>query len=201
MFSYDSKNYHVWSYRQYLVRKFPQHLYTTTELASIEDLIAADVRNNSAWSHRFFLVFSDPSYCTPAPPKEGGMGGAGLAGTRANERDEGVPKAVLDREVDFSKGAIRKAPQNESPWNYLRGVIRKGGIPLKDLEGFAGEFVHLGDGDGKEVVKSSHALDFLADVWSDGGETVKADRAWELLATKYDRIRKAYWEWKREVAT
>lgn len=54
------------------------------------------------------------------------------------------------------------------------------------------------DGDGKEVVKSSHALDFLADCWAAKGELVSADRALRLLGDRYDRIRRNYWEWRRE---
>jgi protein farnesyltransferase/geranylgeranyltransferase type-1 subunit alpha len=54
MFERDSKNYHVWSYRQWLVRRFD---LWDTELPDVEELIDEDVRNNSAWNHRYFLVF------------------------------------------------------------------------------------------------------------------------------------------------
>jgi hypothetical protein len=55
MLEQDSKNYHVWSYRQWLVKRFdlfdkPEELEWTAEM--IED----DVRNNSAWNHRYYLV-------------------------------------------------------------------------------------------------------------------------------------------------
>ncbi|KAA8575228.1 hypothetical protein EYC84_004419 [Monilinia fructicola] len=59
-------------------------------------------------------------------------------------------------------------------------------------------FVTLGDVDGKgEDIRSSHALDFLADVWGEKGENEKADKALELLGDKYDKIRKNYWDWRR----
>lgn len=54
MFELDAKNYHVWSYRQWLVRRF--ELWDEGELEATEKLIQEDVRNNSAWNHRFFLV-------------------------------------------------------------------------------------------------------------------------------------------------
>ena len=54
MFQQDSKNYHVWSYRQWLVRHFD---LWDTELPDVEELIDEDVRNNSAWNHRYFVVF------------------------------------------------------------------------------------------------------------------------------------------------
>jgi len=54
MFEHDSKNYHVWSYRQWLVKRFA--LWDAGELEAIEDLLEKDVRNNSAWNHRYFVV-------------------------------------------------------------------------------------------------------------------------------------------------
>jgi protein farnesyltransferase/geranylgeranyltransferase type-1 subunit alpha len=60
MFELDAKNYHVWSYRQWLVRRF--NLWEEGELETTEQLIEEDVRNNSAWNHRFFLV----SGCKPS---------------------------------------------------------------------------------------------------------------------------------------
>lgn len=187
MFAEDSKNYHVWSYRQYLVRKldlFPSQCGDPAELGAVERLIEEDVRNNSAWSHRFFLVFSDPGNSTD--------------GSKATEVDAKVPAGILDREVRVAENAIYLAPQNQSPWNFLRGVLRKGGRKLSTEEGFAGEFVKLGgEGDDGEEVKSSHALDFLADVWAEKGEGEKADRALRLLGEKYDGVRRNYWEWRR----
>lgn len=182
MFDEDSKNYHVWSYRQYLVRKL--NLFNDAELKSIETLLRTDVRNNSAWSHRFYVVFSDPKNTTP--------------GSRATEHDPKIPDEIIDREIEFSKAATFEAPQNQSPWNYLRGVLRKGGRKLSSQECFASEFVKIPE-DGEEDIKSSHALDFLADVWVEEGKVEKADEALKLLGDKYDRIRKNYWDWRRGI--
>lgn len=181
MFHQDGKNYHVWSYRQYLCRKLD--MFNEEEIQSIELLLRKDIRNNSAWSHRFFVVFSDP-YCS-------------TRGSKATEYDPKIPDVVLEREIEFSKAATFEAPQNQSPWNYLRGVLRKGGRKLSSLECFAGEFAKIGD-DEEEDVRSSHALDFLADVWTEKGEVKKADKALRLLGDKYDRVRKNYWDWRRE---
>jgi protein farnesyltransferase/geranylgeranyltransferase type-1 subunit alpha len=190
MFEEDSKNYHVWSYRQYLVRKmslFPSQTASTplpNELTSIETLVRNDVRNNSAWSHRFFVVFSDPNISTP--------------GSKATEPDTAVPGAVIDREIEVAKSAIWRAPQNQSPWNYLRGVLRKGGRGVETLTCFAEEFVKFDEANDTEDVKSSHALDLLADIWTAKGERQQADKALRLLGEKYDPIRKNYWEWRRD---
>lgn len=184
MFDQDAKNYHVWSYRQYLVRKLG--MWNAEELSSIETLLREDVRNNSAWSHRFFLVFSNPEYSTPNSP--------------ATTHDPAIPSSIIERELNFAKAATYEAPQNQSPWNYIRGVLRKGGRSLSTLEDFAREFVDLKgeEGEGQEVVRSSHALEFLADVWAEKRDVEGASRALRLLGDRYDRVRKNYWEWKRK---
>lgn len=58
MFEADAKNYHVWSYRQWLVRRFD--LWDQGELEETERFIGEDIRNNSAWNHRWFVVFGRP---------------------------------------------------------------------------------------------------------------------------------------------
>jgi protein farnesyltransferase/geranylgeranyltransferase type-1 subunit alpha len=184
----DTKNYHVWSYRSYLTNKLG--LFSDPdELADIERMVDDDVRNNSAWSHRFFLVFSDPAYATP-----------GLAAT---EPDPAVPAAVVDREVGYAQEKIRLAPQSQSGWNYLRGVLVKGGRKLATVETFAAEFVSgLGEegeeGGGEEEVQSTHALDLLAEIYAEKGEKEKADLSLRRLGQKWDRIRIGYWEWRRK---
>jgi protein farnesyltransferase/geranylgeranyltransferase type-1 subunit alpha len=54
----DSKNYHTWSYRQWLLSHFvDEEDLWKGELDFIENAIGDDVRNNSAWHHRHFVVF------------------------------------------------------------------------------------------------------------------------------------------------
>ncbi|KAK4162781.1 hypothetical protein QBC43DRAFT_345631 [Cladorrhinum sp. PSN259] len=185
----DTKNYHVWSYRSYLVGKLKQW-GNGDELQAIEEMIDADVRNNSAWSHRFFLVFSNPDHAT-----------VGLA---ASEVDPKIPKELIDREVEYAQEKILLAPQNQSGWNYLRGVLVKGGRKFGSVEEFAKQFVDkLGgdvddDHDGAEVVKSTHALDMLAEIYAEKGDKAKADLCLTRLAEKWDRIRDGYWQWRRQ---
>lgn len=191
MLQEDSKNYHVWSYRSYLISKLgAKHGFSDPEeLASIEGMIEDDVRNNSAWSHRFFLVFSNPEYTTPEKT------------ISATEADPGIPKEIVDRELQYAMDKIYLAPQNQSPWNYLRGVLVKGGRQLQSVEGFVGEFVrNLGEETEKEKeedILSTHALDLLSEIWAEKGEKEKADLALRKLAEKWDRIRVGYWEWRR----
>ncbi|KAI4144640.1 MAG: hypothetical protein LQ341_002605 [Variospora aurantia] len=178
MFAKDAKNYHVWSYRQWLVRHFS---LWDTELPYIETLLATDVRNNSAWNHRWYVLFGqhvDPN-----------------SGKGMDEVGNIVDEDLIDKEVEYAQAKIRLAPQNQSPWNYLRGLLRKRGS-LLECKGFAEEFVGDVDGDGKGC-RSSHALDFLADCWAEEKEAEKAGKALELLAKRFDPIRKNYWNYRR----
>ena len=177
MFEKDYKNYHVWSYRQWLVRHFS---LWDDELPYIESLLDQDVRNNSAWNHRWFVVFS--RYVDPSK------------GTGADAATVKADPDIVEREVEFAKAKIRLAPQNESPWNYLRGVVKKREGGLAVLKDFAEEFADLAR---EDEVRSSHALDLLADLYAAAKEKEQAGKALELLATKYDPIRKNYWNYRR----
>lgn len=188
MLAEDTKNYHVWSYRQYLVRKL--NLFGLHELLATQNLIEDDVRNNSAWSHRFLVVFSDPAASTP--------------GSHATEHDAAVPANIVDREIGYAKTKIHLAPQNQAAWNYLRGVLAKGGRRMVEVKAFSEEFVeHLGAEDGAaagdEVVKSSHALDCLAEAYLEEGNKEQAKLCLERLAVKWDPIRAGYWKYRQQL--
>ena len=177
MFEQDAKNYHVWSYRQWLVRRFGlwegencvnDEGERRSELDETERMIVADVRNNSAWNHRFFLVNGRED--VPGVKEEG----------------------VRTREVDFAKRAIEKAPQNQSPWNYLRGTVERAGTGLDGLRAFCEEYA---DPKHEERIRSSHALDLLAEIYGAEKEKEKARHAYDLLALKFDPIRSNYWNY------
>ena len=53
----DEKNYHTWSYRQWLLAYFNDDELWAGELDFVEQMLKNDIRNNSAWHHRFFTVF------------------------------------------------------------------------------------------------------------------------------------------------
>ena len=171
MFEKDAKNYHVWSYRQWLVKRFG--LWEKGELEFTEKMLREDVRNNSAWNHRWFVV---------------------------NGREaEGVPgvtdAGIRERETKFAQDAIAKVAQNQSPWNYLRGIIKRSGIQLAELKDFAEQYASL---EKPDAVRATFALDLLADVLAaekDGKE--QAGKALDLLATRYDPIRKNYWAYRK----
>ena len=180
MFAKDAKNYHVWSYRQWLVRNFS---LWDSELPYIESLLQSDVRNNSAWNHRWFVVFArhtDPSkHCI-----------------KSGDADSEIPLEIIEREIGYTKAAISTAPQNQSPWNYLRGVLKKKGTRLVEMKSFAEQYADL---EKEDEVRSSHALDFLADVYAEEEQKERSAKALELLARRYDPIRKNYWDYRKSL--
>lgn len=58
-----------------------------------------DIRNNSAWNQRYFLI------------------------SNTNDLNNNSASDLLARELDFCLTKIKKCIDNESSWNYLRGLI------------------------------------------------------------------------------
>lgn len=63
------------------------------ELEYVELLLDNDVRNNSAWNQRYFVISNTTKF----------------------------ERAVINNEVDFALEKIELVIGNESAWNYLRG--------------------------------------------------------------------------------
>jgi len=181
MFAQDSKNYHVWTYRHWLVRRFG--LWDLPrELEDVDVLLKADVYNNSAWNHRYMLRFG--------PRADEPDGGMVSAGTGKKPGVHGVvDEDVVDSELEVAKEAILKAPGNRSPWWYARGVLRAASRGLGDWEEFAGLFVKEGE------VKSTHAVEWLADVYAEGRAKEAVDML-TMLKERYDPVRKNYWDYR-----
>ncbi|KAH9474730.1 Protein farnesyltransferase/geranylgeranyltransferase type-1 subunit alpha [Psilocybe cubensis] len=199
----DSKNYHTWSYRQWILGFFggkgsiskegdeeiDEDLWAS-ELDFVDTLLATDVRNNSAWHHRFFVVWA--------------------CGVREGEEDR---ERVLKRELIYAKQAISLAPSNPSAWNYLRGILAHTNTPFSSLVTFAEAYAYPResvDAKQRDIVDlenplpsesadlpCAEAMEFLADAWEVEGGQEKIDAAvtmWTALANERDVMRKKYWE-------
>jgi len=51
--SVDARNYHTWSYHQWMLAQFGNDALWEGECASLEELLEADMRNGSALHHQF----------------------------------------------------------------------------------------------------------------------------------------------------
>lgn len=251
--SLDTKNYHIWSYRQWLCTRYPTWLlpfYTNnsttntifdpsqptpsqshaelpprqstashyrqhSEVKAMDTLIADDLRNNSAWSHRYFILFGHHELRYSQTRNV-------VLKTVNEERlleAEGLVDAnLVDAEIEFTETETRRAPMNGSSWNYLRGVLGHGGRNISSMKAFCEEFLGPGGDlwidqyadvqlEGGEIkrrevgVKSSRAIEWLSEIYA--GERTeegirRARECLKSLAEKWDIIRKGYWEYLEE---
>ncbi|RMZ75848.1 hypothetical protein DV737_g5099, partial [Chaetothyriales sp. CBS 132003] len=208
--SFDAKNYHVWTYRQWLCRHFPEYLLppspsvtgrtegSTSEIESVEILIDEDGLTRKE-------LFADIKATR------------GMGILAADE-------AIVQREIAYAKSKIHLAPQNPSSWNYLKGVLRRAGTSLSDQRLWCESFVRpviqatratkvtqsvhgegLGLGEEEQLdflgdsVRSSHAIDWLAEIYADIGQKELARSCLESLGKKWDPIRRNYWEYRQKL--
>jgi len=159
----------------------------------VDTMINRDVRNNSVWHHRFFVVFQ--------------------SGVRDGEEDR---ERVVRRELIYTKQNISLAPNNASAWNYLRGALEFNKLPLSTVATFVKPYTvplpeNLRDivdvenpppGKGAELPCVA-AVEFLADVYEEEAQSESIDKAvklWKSLAEEHDTIRKKYWEYRIQQA-
>ncbi|KAF8591333.1 protein prenylyltransferase [Ramaria rubella] len=192
----DPKNYHTWAYRQWLLAHFNDDAMWSGELPYVEEMLSNDVRNNSAWHHRFFVVW--------------------MNGVRKGDENR---EEALRRELNFVKSKISLAPNNDSAWNYLRGLLNHTHTSFSSLRDFVIPYTtpHAISTQPELVLDLENpppsltselpcpaAVEFLADIHEEDGteESVKTARLlYRQLADELDKIRKSYWEHRgREAA-
>ncbi|KAJ2808572.1 CAAX geranylgeranyltransferase alpha subunit [Coemansia guatemalensis] len=93
----DSKNFHAWLYRQWLVRTYN---IWEQELIFVNTMINEDVRNNSAWNQRYFVH---------------------LQGRNPTQVE--LDSELVSDEIVYAVENIKLAPNNESPWTYIVGLL------------------------------------------------------------------------------
>lgn len=167
----DYKNYNGWSHRQFIVSKFG---LWSAELPFLEKLLELDIRNNSAWNHRFYTVKSLNWPFT----------------------DE-----VRRRELEFAVNALKKVPHNESAWNYLGGFFGEGEGRAKwdsmpELETACRELA--ASTEASVGTPCRFAIETLASICVARNDVKGALRYYAQLAEQ-DKVRANYWKWKADV--
>lgn len=169
----DSKNYHCWQYRQWFINKFD---LLDGEIEYTNRLLLNDVRNNSAWNHRFYVQEK-------------------LGKLKDKDCD------YFKNELEFVLEKIKLAPNNESSWNYLVGII--GDDKLNDYE-IVNRFMDEVD---KTNEQSAFFYSFKLDQMmlkldqmneNSNDRLQLIDKSLELagsLAKVHDKIREKYWNY------
>ncbi|MBW0498601.1 hypothetical protein O181_038316 [Austropuccinia psidii MF-1] len=185
----DSKNYHTWTYRQTILSHYNQPEMWIGELPFNEKLLNEDIRNNSAWNHRFFIVFDAAFLQNPALTTE-------------------EFNSLVSKEIEFTKSQIHKAPNNPSAWNYLRGILKRGRLPLSLVQDFVIPLTKtaqvLTDEDSWPIDLNKQAdlpvvgaIEFLADIYAASPSSANdAINLYNALAQKFDPIRHGYWQYR-----
>jgi len=175
----DAKNYHAWAHRQALVSAFGRW---DGELEVCDRLLAQDVRNNSAWSHRAFVMARHPGHAA--------MGAEEWA-------------ARVAAEVDYVAEQIRSAFYNESAWGYLWGLSTLPRVALTALRGvpaLAAEAIERYPGCPPALSTLGLYLEALAGELERAGDGERAGqaraRAREVAEglRGSDAVRRFYWE-------
>ncbi|KAJ3322164.1 hypothetical protein HDU76_013939 [Blyttiomyces sp. JEL0837] len=180
MLDSDSKNYHAWSYRKWVISHF--NLWDT-ELQDMDLHLSRDIRNNSAWNHRFYCVKHQ------------------LEQSQQQQSNEDI----ISSEINYTLSKILVAPNNESAWNYLRGIINRSQKPVSEYLPTINTFIQTLFDQQKEHV--THALSLQLDLLeSQISQQENAEERSTLLteAFKYcdlliqnDTVRRNYWNYRK----
>jgi protein farnesyltransferase/geranylgeranyltransferase type-1 subunit alpha len=167
-------DFQAWQYRQYVIKTYD---LWSNELEYVDSLIRRDIRNNSAWNQRYFVI--------------------------NNTKDTSDHETIRD-EIEFCKNKIGLVVDNESVWNYLRAFLKNLTAYPKDLVDFCFDlyekteenhspFLILFICDYYETQLNEMVLNNSANTDEFKSIFNKAIRLLEQLATKYDVIREKYW--------
>jgi len=162
----DSKNYHAWAHRQWIVQTNNKW---DEELQFVDTLLKQDLRNNSAWNQRFFCI--------------------------THNQTIPISKEVRSNELNYAFDWIKKAPNNQSPWAYIKGLYLNQKIgDQPELKQMSLEFR-------EKYVTSHHVASLLVDIYESEGTVESIQKAKEIcneLETSLDTLHKKYWVYRRQ---
>jgi len=160
----DNKNYHAWAHRQWIIETYNQW---DQELDYVDSLLKDDFRNNSVWNQRYFVV------------------------SRNNTKP--LSKETIDIEINYAVEFIRKAPNNQSPWTYLRGLFNKN--KFSEHPTFKNLCLELKS----KFITSPHVSSLLVDIYEQEGTKESLQEGLTLcneLEVTLDNIHRKYWSFK-----
>jgi len=158
------KNYHAWAHRQWVIETYG---LWDKELEFVDGCLKLDLRNNSAWNQRYFVV----------------------------SKWQKLTKPVISDEIQYALKYILKAPNNQSPWAYLKGVLLN--QKYSDFPEIKASCLQLKE----KFVSCPHVVSLLVDINEQENTADSKVMAKELcgaLANSLDNIRQKYWNYRAE---
>ena len=150
------------------------------ELKYVDELLDDDIRNNSAWNQRYFVIAHTTGF-----------------------KDE-----IIERELDYVEKRIESCPDNESAWNYLRGIVRFRSTNLNDQRVWnfcQNLYENKYQKDDFNSQQWRFLLAYMIELLVDDDRKEKEEenkkliqQFCEALALKIDPIRKKYWQYIQE---
>uniref|UniRef100_K3WEF8 Protein farnesyltransferase/geranylgeranyltransferase type-1 subunit alpha n=1 Tax=Globisporangium ultimum (strain ATCC 200006 / CBS 805.95 / DAOM BR144) TaxID=431595 RepID=K3WEF8_GLOUD len=136
------------------------------ELAYIDSMLEDDVRNNSAWNQRWFVLKHTTS----------------------------LDVSEREREVEYALTKIDIAVHNESPWNYIRGLVR--GHEDHFAPRLIPKFQTLLETYPDCIFAAGLLVDLYAKQATDDA-LAAAHQLIDTLMNDTDRVRQAYWLFRK----
>jgi len=137
------------------------------ELEYIEKLLQEDIRNNSAWNQRYFII--------------------------ENTTDLGVD--VRRQEIQYTCQKISMSPNNQSSWNYLRGMVV--GMKWSDFP----EIEEFCKANTSKWITCANVYSLLIDINQEKGNVNNLTLCIEYcdkLSNGLDDIHKKYWIYRKK---
>jgi protein farnesyltransferase/geranylgeranyltransferase type-1 subunit alpha len=98
------------------LQEFGDQATWAQELLYCDSMLQKDVRNNSAWNQRAFIIRLQLQAAQGVP-------------STSNADMDPVLKHVLLHELEYAAAHAIRAPRNESVWNYVMGLFKLPGVP------------------------------------------------------------------------
>lgn len=192
----NSKNYQIWHHRQWLVSTTGD---ASRELDFTARLIQADSKNYHAWSYRQWVIKNFNLWDNELTFLDFLLNQDYRNNSAWNQRHYVFVHAphltTLEKEINTALSWIAKSPNNQSPWNYIKGLFAKKSFDdLPEVEQRCRDAIVK-----YPVCPNPHSL--LIDILERRNTRDALTQAQEhcsKLADSLDSVHKKYWLFRRD---
>eukprot|EP01122_Echinamoeba_exundans_P001397 TRINITY_DN11464_c0_g1_i1.p1 TRINITY_DN11464_c0_g1~~TRINITY_DN11464_c0_g1_i1.p1 ORF type:complete len:324 (-),score=59.44 TRINITY_DN11464_c0_g1_i1:157-1098(-) len=191
----NPKNYQIWHHRKCVVELLQD---SSAELEFSAELIDDDSKNYHAWSYRqwalkrFNLWEGEMKYTDKLIKQDWRNNSAWNQRYFVLQNTGGMNVDTITQEISYAISIILKAPNNPSPWNYMKGLINgRLYATFPDVEKFCLEAT-------QRFPACANPYPILIDIACEKKNAEDAAKYCTKLAEELDQVHKKYWIWRRE---